>query len=478
MDDFWKDLGGKIRAKLANEEVILSRDEGVFCKPKDVKIIPKDFQDEHNDPLFDDLERKLYISPNYTDEEALRRLGLQDLSYEEMLDRVKANCKRFQEVKSTDDWHERVSLLLSKPFGEESKLAFWKYSVRSLPIIPLETRRWTTATTKLMRFQISREAVIPDDIGLHLVPTTATNSKARRDLFKHLGVEEAKIEDVQSRIYKKHNRGDPIDSDRCRQHLWYLYDNFPADRSITHNFRLVIDNDVVVQLSEHPWYRIYADDGQLPYGPGQLFDQHDRIALQAQDVHFLRSDERDRRRLNNDDMTFVDWLENVIGVKRDVQLLHHRKEGELSEEILCVAEKHPDKLLGLLKKCWTKYEANLTDELVDAVSRLEVPMQEGGKSCLGHSYLPVPSLTRIVAGYDIKPSLFLKLPEEVETNEHWRDWEFLEKFDVGVRSDRRFFVLLLDGYLDLDDWSKDVVEDLYTQIADPHKSSSDVEFVR
>ena len=480
-DPFWKDLRAEIISCLRDTPILRSQSEKTLYKPAQLRFIVHDFRDREGNPLFEDLhDREIYLSRGYdrADQNILRWLGVKDLNFHEALDRVEADLSdpqsRIKGDSMSDAWHVKVAVYLSHEFKKNYLPG--RERLKNLPIIPLQTGEWVSAQSSLIYFLDDGYAPIPPDIGLNLVPLSATRICARLQLFEDLGVPTCPEGKVVEQIYLMCSRADWT-PENPHTHLNYLFENLPDDaEDVKTKVWLLNDNSEKVWLSRTGKERMYFEEFGIPYGPGELlrykpakYSGNPNLQLPA-GVHFIHPlyIGKDSNQIRRNARSFEMWLEEVMGVQSFLPIAHHLGHG-LSEEFWHIIKHCPNILVSALREHWEEYKPFVSKyEIRYILKNTRVPVEGSAELiALSDTYVPLPKLKNILvrAGVDPGP-LFLKLPYELEDEEE-EDWEFLEEFGVGVCDDARFHLHVLSKQAASVDCSigEDQIFPLYREIA-------------
>jgi hypothetical protein len=173
----------------------------------------------------------------------------------------------------------------------------------------------------------------------------------------------------------------------------------------------------------------------------------------------------------------------LAGVQSYPQLQNPNRR-TLSDEFKYVIEHRPEKLVGLLKRYWSFYEPQMTDDVVRVLKECWVPSDEHLAVDLKSTFLPLPRLKAMVERLEILDFPFLTMPEEL-TDEDENEWQFLKRFGVrsrGRSDDLYFYVEALSRIADEneDECNSDILRalfDVYGAIERNCSSSNDAAYV-
>ncbi|EGY19727.1 uncharacterized protein VDAG_01743 [Verticillium dahliae VdLs.17] len=185
------DLQRKLLADLQKTQ-LLDSTWGRKKKPMKLTRVPDIFCDNDGRPFtlhYKNDDR--YLSPKYSQDEpdasSLRALGVKDITPEAFMNEIDKLLKKHRGAffqKQTRDWHAKFSQTLTS-----SSFASWHYRKRTMAIIPLRDKSWTSMNEGQVYFAAqSNSTLIPEGIKIRIVDPEAAADPARKLLFEHLGV--------------------------------------------------------------------------------------------------------------------------------------------------------------------------------------------------------------------------------------------------------------------------------------------------
>ena len=200
IEAFWEPLYSEIKELLAHCKILRSMKGRPLRLPSKLRILPMEFLHD-NEPLFQDLENDIYLSKAYTnaDIEMLKDLGLDTMSWDEMLDRLEADLRsprsRMRKTELGNKWHTAVTGLLEEALLKDNGLQL-KERLLDLEILPLQSGDWTSPSTiepqNPIYFPHLDEnlvsLLIPQDLGLRALHPMACGLPERRDVYTSLGI--------------------------------------------------------------------------------------------------------------------------------------------------------------------------------------------------------------------------------------------------------------------------------------------------
>ncbi|KAI9657880.1 MAG: hypothetical protein M1831_004116 [Alyxoria varia] len=204
-DGFWEPLPKAILERLKVCRVLKPYSGGSLASPSKLSILPECFV-HNNEALLDDSESPtVYLSPEYSNRgygTKLRDLGLRELTWTQIIDRVEKDLNRGDsKVKNTtlqDEWHVRFSELIDEMLcGEISDTE--KGRIWDLNFIPLRGGSWATPSQEVY-FPRVGEQEIPLNLELKLVHPEGMCTGAQMSLYKTSGVSECNPDTVVNKI--------------------------------------------------------------------------------------------------------------------------------------------------------------------------------------------------------------------------------------------------------------------------------------
>ena len=478
-EPFWAQLLPKIATLLEKTRVLRPWSGGPLRSLSELKRVPAYFLDEAGDPMFEDMTKEIYLSAGYrdTDFQLLEGLGVEELSFENILTRIRADLKdpnsRWRSSGTSDDWITRSSSMLLRPFSTTKNNAE-AAQVRALPLIPLYDGSWVSSDTGSV-FRSHNDGIqVPTDLGLRLIDRRARRTPARIDLFKELGLRFCYPEKVIALILEKYNAWNDIPLHCSVSHIRYLYWHLPENQPNLPRTVYLRDQELRPTYRKFvtPWAQTAIQDDLYfetddEYGPGQLSkalpQSSDGTTISAPGfpLHYINSayltagtPVRYHRKL-----TWEEWLHSCADVRRVPRLSWpptHYRVSELSELFIYIIESRSEKLVGTLKAYWSSYEALMTPEIVSTLSKAVVPCENGESRTLQDTILPLPSLRHISRTRGIPQSFpFLRLSFELKEGEK-HDWTFLELFGVICRQSISFHLECLRHLVRANQESEDI----------------------
>jgi hypothetical protein len=448
-DDFWAQLPQKIIKLLQRTEILRTRERGTLKCPKDIRYLQPVYLDQYNEPLFDDLVNEIYLSSKYESLTKLKELGVRNISYTEIFDRIQVDAKRsnpkITASTSDEDWHTRVAKLLIEAFerGGTDTLRL----LRGLKIIPLQNGRLVSSRKRPIYYPDNGGVPVPTDLNLRLVELSATQNQDRCKLFSKLGVERCVPERVMGLIYGRYQEDGRVSLKCSIAHLRYMYWHLRTDTtSLDKRIFLRDQNNQAVYRQSPDFFgsSIYVDDVYFEsddeYGIQRLISRGSPLVIHFIHPAYLKAVADSACRGGR---SWKCWLEEVAGVRRIPRLIGSSKPCTLSKVFLHITQWCPEKLIGTLQAHWSSYSSLMKPEIVAAIENTPVPCENLGMSSLKLTYLPLPDLKDKGEQFGAAGVLpFLQLPAQL-TEDSEQCWKFLKIFKVGMKADIRFYIDVL-----------------------------------
>lgn len=454
---FWAQLQPKIVEQLKATPILRPRSGGALKQPHQLKWLDADAQDKDGNPLFSDLPEELYLSQHYDldDKLPLDQLGVQHVTMSEICARVKADLispsSRMKSATSSYDWHSRSAKLLMLSFDKDEEAA--ADQVRKMGLIPLQGGRWASAESGSIFYPHNHDGLpIPTDLGLQLVSAESLKHPDRKALFSKLGIKECPPEDVIAKIIDQYVKRIKVHLHSSVMHLRYLYWELPKEETDLSGFIYLLDGRCTAV------YRVRVTDGRKQvvddmyfesddeYGPkqlfsGQLFGQNTWPSYAA---HFINSAYLTAvsplARAN--DISWIDWLAKFANVQR-IPRLARPSSTQMSEAFLHIIKHRKNMIVGTLKHHWGSYREMMKPEIVEALSVVSVTCEDVPNTPMKETYMPLPRLKSLCNELGVGQKWpFLKLPVELD-DESGKDWQFLEKFQVGTEASVTLYLDIL-----------------------------------
>lgn len=455
-DAFWSGLDHGIQSLIKKTPVLRSRNRIDLRLVGDVVILAKNARDAGGNPLFDDPTKDLYLSPSYSQKakDILKGYGLRLLDIETFLNLLGTDLRspnsRLHGKNTTDDWHSAVARLLSKTLKNSPSI---QQRLRSLPLLPLRSGTWTSATSGPVYFPTTGGNNIPNSLDLKVIAVDASNNSDRSILFQHLGVCQATNDDVRVSIFRSFN-SESLPFDDMKEYLSFLY--------LTHQIMEHAQKEYAkVQVVTGGWIRkkphqvdIYLPGTHDAYSPASLLAVEG--ASPGLSVDFLHSKHMestpDKPGLLHP--SWESWLCDSVRIRKRLRLVS-QNERALSDTFLYVHEHRPEKFLGLFEHLWLHEKSSLVK---NRTLRSKIEDLSAKNLCgvsfslkLKETWLPLKALRELVGRYMEYPGQFpfLKFEESDTTEQAGPKWNFLSDFFSVSKDDSVEFLLEILHYIQL-----------------------------
>lgn len=439
-DAFWSGLDQEIQYFVQNGAFFRARKRNTLRLISDVFILISGAMDADGEPVFDDPRKDWYLSPKYsqTAVNVLKDYGLQSVSVSTLLmlleiDLRSANSKMHGRH-TTNEWHSVVARMFSLWFEENNIPA--QQRLRSLPLLPLRNRKWTSTRSGPVYSSATGDINIPDSLDLRVISLSASQNPDRNTLFWHLGVCEATVDQVRASISRSF-QSNRLSFDIIKSYLDYLY---LTHQPGTHTQEGYAKVEVFSQTRK----RIAPSKTDV-YLPGTAHAYSPMSLLAAQgtapglSVEFLHSENMDHTptRPISSHPSWERWLCDFVGIRQRLRLLSPNGEA-LSYTFLYVFKHRPEKFLGLFEHLWLHEKSNLLRNLTLRSKIKDLPAKDlcgvNFPIKLKETWLPFTTLPNYVMRYMEYPEQFpfLKFEESNLTGQFVTRWNFLnEFFSVG-----------------------------------------------
>lgn len=458
-DEFWKKLRPKVIALLSHTYCLRSWSENSLHLPKSLYRVQEYIKDAWGQPLLADLAEEAYLSPHYTleDIELLKPLGTRDISYPQMISRLRSDIGRddskMKAIATDEDWHTQMAQLLLKL----SKTSPSYKHLKSLELIPLQDSSWVSAKDSPVFLPHTGGHPIPTDLGLRLIQPAAISNTTRKSLFLHLGAEEADPDTVIDLIIGMYYPSGPMyNIDAHISHLRYLYWNLLQDDAAPNKDIYLIHQSMnrVHRTGQFMKYIYFKDEEEQEqkepcesqegsYRPQRLLQSAPPenpaapgLSVQFLNPKYLYAVPTDAV---HNGRSWKLWLNEYLGVHNYVQLLHPQLP-RMSDEFKYIIRYRSEKLVGLLKYYWSFYESKMSPTVTSELRKCCVPADAGQMLPLESTFLPLRRLKESIEKLNIDKFPFLIMPAAL-TDADENDWQFLKRFGVGFGngSDELYF---------------------------------------
>lgn len=449
-DDFWSTLWTLMHDKLKQTPLLEPWSGNGLYKPPDLEKLSENFIAEDRSPLLPDLEgAEIYLSPKYSeaDFQLLARLGTTVLQWRNFIDRLDADLRiphgsNWRSMEENAEWRTRICKLLSSIFTEN--LPSQQKRLRRLALIPLCDGRWVSSDsgTKIY-FPKTDDTPIPVDLGLDLVNPMAAENIAWADLLSTSGVMSCPRDAVIGSINKRYNATNLENFEvlNAVAHIRYLYWFLSKDQSsLASQIRLTNQHGALLKKDQYLYFRDDGDD----YSPSKLFEQD--AQLPGHPVHYLHEGYLkavDPEAIHNG-LSWMRWLEEIAGVRRIPEL--SAKGHGLSKEFQYIIDHRSNMLLGTLKRGWAFYRLQINDSVKEELQSRPVLLENGTKTLLHRTFLPLPSLKQIAEDLRIANACPFVAVSELLRDEEKFEWIFVKELRVGIEENLDFYLSALEKF--------------------------------
>ncbi|KAJ4147327.1 hypothetical protein LMH87_001859 [Akanthomyces muscarius] len=249
-DSFWVGLNSEIRQQLSEAEVLRSRTKRQPRRIRDIRRLPEDEQLD-GEPLFTDDEKDMFISPRYqlTTLNILMDYGLTFLNLNEFFDFVEKDLNSPEprlHGHSTEAWQSAVAKLFCSWLDQKLAIA---QRLKSLSLIPLAKRTWTSANTSTVYFPTTKGYTIPHCLDLDILDPDAMAQRVY-DLYVAIAAKHAAQIDSASTATKLKNYFYekailvPLEDQTCFKHTKDCVWQGPATLRTKHALRPLLSRTV------------------------------------------------------------------------------------------------------------------------------------------------------------------------------------------------------------------------------------------
>ena len=461
---FWAKLLPKILELLKDTPILLSRSGKSWKRPSELRRLTRDAEDDEQKPLFDDLPNELYLSDRYRscEQPALSVLGVQYMTIDQLLERVKADLmdpnSKMKSSMASKSWHERSANLLLSPFKNN-----WfqqSQQIRSLTLIPLRNGSWISSTIGKIFYPEDGRVPVPTDLSIRLVDMRALEVPSRKALFSELGVKVPESQAVIKLIIGKYNKFNAVDLHHSIEHLRYLYWKLPKDQKS-------LDRSIYIKShANQPVYRAFLTFGKEDlivddlyfesddvYGPSRLLMElkhGDDIIAPGFPVHFINKAylEAVSSKARHNDTSWKDLLANFAEIRTIPRLISRGDDTKLSKVFSYILDWRRDRIIGTLKAHWNSYNQLMNEKISQTLSEASVPC-DGiadiplADTPLADTYMPLSNLKDTCAKLGVEPAVpFLKLPTGLN-EKSLAEWDFMKTLHVRYKVDLDFYIHIL-----------------------------------
>ncbi|KAF2183099.1 hypothetical protein K469DRAFT_690218 [Zopfia rhizophila CBS 207.26] len=332
MENFWRSLNTEILGFLRAIPVLQTWERRMWNRGSQLRIVPS-YALHNGLPIFKDLRDEQYLAPEYHPShfETLKALGVEELTWPELLERLRADLVGSQRMKTyppEHDWHKSWAKLFLRAFRPPRQVDVCR-QLKRLAIIPLTSGAWTSAPALSTEgvppiyFPKTNNIPIPDELGLHLVERRAASLSDRAELFRALGVKACPMRVVLTNIERLHRRRGPFTARVPSMHLQFRYlFHFHHDPTSLSRWLLVPTQANTICGDKRPYFlssREYDTQQLLP--PGFETARNGVVEFLSNQVVDIEPPDA---RSGVHDLTWHTWLEKVTGARYHPPLVEDR----------------------------------------------------------------------------------------------------------------------------------------------------------
>jgi hypothetical protein len=409
----------------------------------DVLILTKDATFGGGMPIFDDLDKDPFLSPQYSEQvkNILKSYGLKNVSPLAILELLEKDLRslnsKMHGAETDEDWHSVVANLLSSWMDRNSSLAD---RLKNLPLIPLRDGKWISATLSPIYIPTTKNIAIPERLDIRVLQSKAISNIARKNLFARLEVLEANINTVRASIlrsFASSNNGLLLSN--YKAFLDYLY--------LTHQPGLFTPNDLVnkVQVVDDQRQLVQPHTTDI-YLPGKTHSfGPESPGLSVKFIHTMYMENIPEK---PDPMfpSWEKWLFDSVGIRERLRLVDPNGRS-LSEALMYVHKHRPEKFIGLLKYLWRDEKSKIMNKKSLRQSISALPAKELCEVrydiTIGEAWLPLEGLRNLVSRYMEFPQHFpfLKIDSTEPIDRFSVEWSSFTD-DLEVKKDENLVLYI------------------------------------
>ena len=454
-DPFWMELLPQIKHRLDELPCLQTRQGGHLQCMRQLRRLPNDFLDDHDEPLFGDLDCKLFISSGYSSDalDKLETMGLSYLSTSEIWERINGDLQsgdsKLRARKTSQEWHSSCSRMLLGRLRKTTP----KYRQALLEMAMFWMEGGDDLDFQNMApgsFYWSRngKAVIPCDLNFSLVNSLVLQNAERKALYEELGVATCPVLKVEKAIRDRYAVVNKISLAQNVSHLKYL-------------FFQIRQKDVSRQIfffnqAEEAVYRRYVTKGKhvsvvgTSYIPSkQMYSGNQishRLMSKIEDlgsltpIHILHDDYFEGWEEQSDFDLWRIWLQERAGAREDPELLTDK--GKMTGFFSDILKHLPEESVSIVKSHWLQIELAVeeNENIRNSLRKSDVAIRSGELQTLENTWLATPELSVITEQYGISdtfPFLQVDLQLGQRVVQEWR--MFNDYLGVGIEATVEFW---------------------------------------
>lgn len=466
-DSFWNGLLDDIVSRIKTIKTLRTRRSGQLGDIHSLRRLQSNWLDDAGSPLFDDLNAEVYAAKEYEvkDLSLLEPYGLKWLSADDRLARMEHDLgqptgkSRMKNPFTGPQWHSLAAIMIQRLVATASPQSLAR--IRTLDIIPLRDGTWTSINRnrRPIYFPCCRNGLeIPTDLPLSLVSPDASAVEDRYKLFELLGVQTATVEEVQQLIFEA-----PIPILKTEaallasvSNLKFLYsshqDTSQGVESSTAIAKLfVFDHTMEVQLP-HRQDVYLATSGS--YEPRRLLqptaNQPDGCFVSFLHDQYSECPPETPAGL---ELTWSDWLERFLRVRRRLRLTSPTSPENLSPELDYVRKFRSQCFIEALQHHWIllNHDDSSTPKFLCNLRALNITCKDSRDYPLADTTLPLSELQAISSSYLGDSTIsFLQIDETTHSASYHSKWGFLvNELGIRARDDVNFYLSILEKNIEV-----------------------------
>lgn len=387
---------------------------------------------------------KHYLHDNYKatrDATVLRELGVGKMSSDLLLTGLHAMRSAGVLVQQDSHWFERISAALCQHYDtlpsdrrHKHERPSFLLRVKFLPIVPLTTGLYTSASQEHLYFDTNLSGV-PPDLGISLVEPPALGTHHGR-LLRLLGIQEANPSAVARRILDLHAAGPLNDQHKSSlpSHARFLFHHSRE----AYQTRLYVNTIDGCCLSSKQVYMDRAIHASL------------RHFIDLTGVSVLHADYYSQVQ-GSSQQEWIQWLRNKLHINIAPVVLEPN--GSLTADFAkFVSLTDTNTLLDLLRYHWPIIQGSLHD--TKSLKQIMVTCEDESRWTLSSTFVKRSALRMMT---DL-PFLPLLDPDNEE-------WDFLKRLGVSLSADSASYLKLLVRMKEKPmQPTKDEIEDIYRHL--------------
>lgn len=135
----------------------------------------------------------------------------------------------------------------------------------------------------------------------------------------------------------------------------------------------------------------------------------------------------------------------MVGVRRIPELRTKGYDG-LSKEFQYIVQYRSNRLLGILRRGWVYYHLQINNLVEEVLRSSAVLLEDGRKTSLQRTFLPLPKLKQIAAELRIADSYPFIAMSELLQDEEILEWTFVMNLQVGIEDNLDFYLSALERF--------------------------------